>query len=221
MATQKKATAKKAAPKKAAPKRKQQTKHIRNLRNVHVSLHAKGRRIELAPRGQRGDIVTLERGDQSDQKFMGDQGVLFELITKADADKAVEKQATNMTQARHPALDIIRNSQGDEYGENAVRLEEESEAQGKVVAELDGEEQRGTRFEWGVGIRRAAVPGSADRATPDIPDSVAPEDQAAYRLEHAEEQARLADELARNKALEGPAAGLGGLKVTKENTQRT
>jgi hypothetical protein len=215
MATQKKAPAKKAAPK------KQELKHIRNLRNVHVSLHAKGRRIDLAARGQRGDIAVLERGDKSDGQFMNDQGVLFELISKADADAAVEKQATNMHQARHPALDIIRNSQGDPYEEGAVRIEEEAEAQGKVVAELDGEEQRGTRFEWGVGIRRAAVPGSADRAAPDIPDSVAPEEQAAYRLEHAEEQARLADEVARNKAVEGPAAGLGGLKVTKEPIQRT
>lgn len=236
MATKKTAT--KAAPKKRA---KPQPKVIRNLRNLHVSVFPQKRRVELAPRGQRNDLAPLEKGDLSDAGFLADKDVLFEIITQGEADKVTAKQATNIQQARHPALDMIRNDKGERYEDGAVKMEQNSEAQGKVVADLTSEKSRGTtKFDWGVGIQRAAVPGSVDHETTRIPDTVAPEDQAAWRNENAAEQAEIVanaraivaqadstelgdeqlDAIARDKALEGPAAG-GVLKVTKQPIQRT
>ncbi len=215
MAPRKKAPA--AQKKRAAP----QSRCVRNLRNVHVSLKAQGRRIELAPRGQRKDVAPLEKGDQADEAFMADKGVLFEIITKGAADKIAEKQATNQQEKRHPALDVLRTAEGEKYSDDAVKLEERHDQQGKVVANLSEEPNRGKRFDWGVDIRRADLPGTQDRPLPDMPDSVAPEDQGQYRLDQAAEADALADEQARNKNVEGPAAGLGGIRqVTKGEVQR-
>jgi hypothetical protein len=175
-------TAKKKAPgtQRKAPRRTSK-KYYRNLREVPVGfrLTESDRRVDLAPRGQRGDIAAIVKEDQSDPIFAANEGLIFEIITQEEADLVIEKQQTNIQkEPRHTALDSIRNEHGDPYEDDAVRLASEEEAQGKAVAPLDGEGN--LIIDRNVGIRRAAVPGSTDYELPHIPDSVNPEDQGEY-----------------------------------------
>jgi hypothetical protein len=185
------ATKKGTAQKKTPAKRKAQDRYVRNIRNVRVTLRAQDRRIDLAPRGQRNDLAPLNKGDKDDENFMADLGSLFELITKAEAEQVREKQSTNRQAQHHAARDIIRNEHGDPYEDDAITVEEEfNQEQGKAVAPLD---DQGHLTIDRTGIRRAEIPGSQENPLPEIPDSIAPEDQAEY---------------------------LRTLKVTKEPTQK-
>jgi DNA-binding transcriptional MerR regulator len=190
--------AEKKTTKKAAPKRKpRQERYIRNLRNVHVSLKGIDRRLELAPRGQRNDAVQLKKGEEGE---LTDVGVLCEVITATEAEKIRDKQLTNYQQQTHPAFATIRNEHGEEYSPDSIKVEQEyHHDRGEKVADLkDGQVQ----IDRGVGIRRSLAPGTEDRALPQIPESVPPEEQA--------------DWLARNST-----QGLGDVRVSVDETQKT
>lgn len=83
-------TAKKAAPRPARPK----AATIRNLRGtvVHARLYSKDPekpfRIALSPRGQQGDTTTVPADLVSDYTFTQGVGVLWEIITAAEAREA-------------------------------------------------------------------------------------------------------------------------------------
>lgn len=198
---------KKPAAKKAAPKKRTPTEYwVRNLRNVHVTLHTKlngdDRRIELAPRGQRNDAVKLRKGEKDE---LTDVGILCEVITAAEAKQIQDKQFTNVQQKQHPALAQIRNEHGDEYSQEQIKISHEKpfEEQGEKVADLkDGN----VVIDRGVGIRRSLLPGTEGHPLPNIPDSIPPEEQA--------------DWLARQKNAEGPAAGLGNLRVSVDEPHK-
>ena len=171
--------------KKAAPRRTQQ-KYYRNLRAVPVGLRLEesDRKINLAARGQRGDIAPVKKGEANDPIYLSNVDMLFEVITKEEADAIIEKQATNIQDARrtHPAWDNIRRPDGEQYDQEEIRREAPEESQGYTIAQLDEEgnvplERQGQK---GIQIKRAALPGSEDNPLPDIPDGVAPEDQANY-----------------------------------------
>lgn len=164
--------------------RRTQKKFYRNLREIPVGFRLKesDRRVDLAPRGQRGDIVAIAKDDKNDPIFIGNEGLIFEVISQEEANIVIEKQQTNVQkESRHSALDTIRNERGEAYDDGAVRIASEAEAQGKGVAPLD--EEGNLIIDRNVGIRRAAVPGSTDYELPHVPDSVAPEDQAEYLKE--------------------------------------
>jgi hypothetical protein len=176
------------------PAKKQ--KYIRNTRHVQVSIRLDtGRRIQLQPRGQRGDTVPVNDEEMQDEKFVGNQDLLFELITESEGKNVIAKQTKNQ-QAVHPALAQIRTPTGEVYSSGVV-IEENFTDQGKVVGVVD---ERGQ-------IQRFRAPGVADQSLPEVPSDVPPK-------EHA-------DWLARQKTLEGPEAGLGNIKVTKEEVRKT
>lgn len=186
---------KKTTGKATSKTRTTQRKWIRNLRNnipAYLRLDS-GKTFELRPRGERGDSYPVSKEDLEDIKFKMNEGLLFEIITEAEANKNITKQMTNQ-QAKHPALDKLRNEKDEPY-EKGIVFEESYEDQGKVVAGVttDGKD---------VNITRAVMPGTID-------NPVLPADQKA-------------DAVARGKGLEGPAAGLGGeIKVTTEEVQKT
>jgi hypothetical protein len=158
-------------------------KYIRNIRHVPVSIRLDtGRKIQLQPRGQRGDTVPVNNEE-------------IELVTESEGKNIIAKQTTNQ-QAVHPALFQIRTPTGEVYRSGVV-VEENFTDQGKVVGVVD---ERGQ-------IQRFRAPGVEDQSLPEVPSDIPPE-------EHA-------DWLARQKTIEGPEAGLGNIKVTKQEVHKS
>jgi hypothetical protein len=111
-------------------------KYIRNIRHVPVSIRLDtGRKIQLQPRGQRGDTVPVNNEEMQDEKFVGNQDLLFELVTESEGKNIIAKQTTNQ-QAVHPALFQIRTPTGEVYRSGVV-VEENFTDQGKVVGVVD------------------------------------------------------------------------------------
>lgn len=165
-------------------------KFVRNIRYIPVSVRLEGgRRIELSPRGTRGDSAPVSKEEIDDRLFDANLDLLFELVDEDQVKETRAKQTTN--QRVHPALDQIRNPLGEKY-EKGVVVQENFADQGVAVGKID---ERGE-------IQRFKAPGSVDNPIPEIPAEVPPEEAS--------------DWLARNKNLEGPEAGLGGLKVVSE-----
>lgn len=181
-------------------------KYVRNLRNAQVALRTGERPnikfINLQPRGNRGDCAPISKEQLSEANFRQDEGLLYEIISAAEARDVIEKQTYNQ-QSAHPALAGLRNDKGEVFTKGVV-VEESNEAQGKVVAHLDVDHNR-PRAE--IGITRMNVPGTIDNPLPAIPDDVEPE--------------QVADYVARQKGTEGVGAGLAGFKVTTEPVQKS
>lgn len=176
--------------------RKSELKYIRNIRHVPVGLRlGTGRRIELRPRGERGDCVPVQPEEMQDEIFLGNVSLLFEVIPVAEAKTVISKQTTNQ-QSVHPALAVMRNALGEEYTKGVV-MEESNEDQGKVVAAVS---ERGM-------ITRMPAHGTVDNPISQIPSDVPPEEAA--------------DWMARQKNVEGPAAGLGQQRVVKAPVQKS
>jgi hypothetical protein len=201
-------------------------KFARNLLEQHVSVRLKesDKRIELAPRGQRGDVALLKGAEQIDEAT-DDQnhGLLYEIISEEDRNEIVAKQSTNQqAKSSHPAFQTLRNELGEEYEEGAVTREPEPADRGRTVAHLDevAEGVGNIIVDRGVGIRRAEIPGTQDNPLPDVPDSISPEEQAEYRLEEARKTAEATQPP--EDATEGPQAGLPeGVKITLEPVQKS
>jgi len=139
----------KAAPKKqtppAAPKTttaaakkpaSSSTKFVRNIRNITVrGTLDNGRRIELKPRGERGDLISLSKEDVKDSKIVENMGMIWEVVSEAEAQDILNKQGTNQ-QVGETAFDQLLNEYGKPY-EQGVKVEESFENQGEVVATLE------------------------------------------------------------------------------------
>lgn len=178
------------------PRGKPTQKYIRNVRYVPVGVRlGTGRRINLQPRGMRGDCAPVSKDEMSDEIFLGNVGLLFEVIPQAEATDVIQKQTTNQVSV-HPALNQLRNAKGEEY-ERGVVVEENFDDQGKKVATVI--DDRGT-------IERFKAPGTVDQPMPEVPVDVPPEE--------------VADWVARNTKLEGPEAGLAGLKVNTDDLKK-
>ncbi len=195
------ASAKKPAAKKRAARSTK--KYVRNITRSQVAFRIgdrDGRRIELKPRGQRGDLATVSK-DELDQ--LEDVGYMYEIITETEAKEILAKQVQNQ-QAYHPALAALMNAKGEKMGENAVVLDQNS--QGFVVAHINTPDLEDGGKKLSVesvlaqdmvrGPQQVAVPGSALSA------------------------AEAADAIARSKTLEGPAAG-GIQAITVAPVQRS
>lgn len=177
------------------PPRKSTQKFIRNIRHVPVGVRlGTGRRIDLNRRGERGDTAPINTEEQNDEIFLGNVGLLFELISDEDGKKVIAKQTTNQ-QSVHPALAHMRNSLGEEYTKGVVVVEQ-SQDERPVVASID---ERGM-------ITRFKAPGTSDNPIPEVPQNVPPEEAS--------------DWVARQKNLDGPEAGLAGRKIIKGNVEQ-
>lgn len=181
---------------KAAPKPRTTKKFVRNLTRSQVAFRIggrEGRRVDLNPRGNRADLAPVTKDELQE---LNDVGVLYEVITEAEAKEIIGKQTTNQSMY-HPALATLRNEYGDKY-ERAVVVQEQD---GVAVASLE-EDGRGMKINRYEGIVTQNVRG---------PEQLA----VAGSMLHAEQ----VDAVARSKAAEGPQAG-GVTGVTLGPVQR-
>ena len=177
-------------------KRGESSKYIRNIRAVQVGLRlGSGRRIDLQPRGMRGDCAPVDADEMNDEIFLANVELLFEVIPTAEAKQVISKQTTNQ-QSIHPALHAMRNEKGEEYTKGVVVVEQ-SENERPVVAAVN---DRGM-------ITRYKGIGTTDNPIPEVPADIPPE--------------QMADWVARQKTVEGPEAGLAGMKVTKGQVEKS
>jgi hypothetical protein len=130
---------------------------VRNLHHIPASITlASGRKIALGPRGQRGDSAPISKTEQNDEIFLANTDLIFEVITKAEAQKAIAKQTTNQ-QAVHPAMQTVRNELGEEYENTSIVVEKPFEEQSVTVAQTDNGQ---IIIDRGIGIRRFEAPGT-------------------------------------------------------------
>lgn len=181
-----------------APRKEQ--KYIRNIRHIPVSIRFgdqhKGKRYLLQPRGERGDCAAVTDEDIGDPLFELNIGLIYEVINKAEVDKNIKKQTTNQ-KAMHPALSTIRSSTGEAYTKGVV-INENINREGPNVASIS---DRG-------GITRYKTLGTVDQPFTNEGQVVQTETSAYL------------DNIARDKTLEGPEAGIGNLKVTKDEPRK-
>ena len=171
--TTKTATVKKAAtPRKPAASKPAGKKHIRNIRGVDVRLtFESGRRVQLTPRGQRGDLTAVSKEELEDPIFLNNLGVLYEVIDSKTADKVRAKQNTNASLGYSRPEDLLTNERGESIAQ--VNMQQSFENQGKTIATLqttDGRvhEEKSIDVVRGGGTnpQRASVPGSIDGTQP-------------------------------------------------------
>jgi hypothetical protein len=190
--------------------------YARNLRGTdfgfRLSRQKTGKRTDLKPRGQRGDIVRLEKEDYGDPELERQiQYGCLEIITLAEAREIIAKQAQNQQQAVHPAMAMLRNELGKPYEDGAVKVAPEFNSQGITVAQLDPRQMRGELTDkevaHGAGLQRVnpqqqvqgdqTVHAQLGGNPAILNDGFAPRnDTAAQR-----------DAIARQRNIEGPAAG--------------
>lgn len=159
----KKTAATKAKP--AAKKTVASGKHIRNALGVDVRLtFDSGRRVELTPRGQRGDMVAISKEELDDPIFLNNLGSLYEVITNAEASKVREKQLTNVSTYNSPRPEqIIKSQQGDDIEFAGVEPSNE-----EISIPIGSLVEKETRYTTGlevareIGPERVNVPGSID-----------------------------------------------------------
>lgn len=113
-------------------------KYIRNLYGSPLGLRvSKDDRIELRPRGQRGDLVPVSKEQIS--KLAPNIDFMVELISEAEAARVITSQ-TNNQQSYHPALIALRDPLGGEYDQDDVELGVDPQDEGETVAYLkDGD----------------------------------------------------------------------------------
>lgn len=118
-------------------------KWIRNLYTSPFSLRLqrqsdpKHRRIELKPRGMRGDMFPLEPGDENDHVLRANIGRI-EIIGDSIARRIAEGQ-TNNIQKTNTTLAMIRNEVGEPI--QKLTVETEYNQQGVVVGYVDPNQQ--------------------------------------------------------------------------------
>ena len=133
----KKRSAKKASkPKPSGPKANR--KYIRNLHGgaggARLGL-ADGSEIQLAPRGQVGDLVIVSEDAQQDPLYQRNKDFLFEELSIEDGLEVIDKQNTNAQVHRSSPLEHITNEKGEAYV-NPVQITESYENQGQVVGQV-------------------------------------------------------------------------------------
>lgn len=216
-------------------------KWIRNAHNMDVAIRLdrqdKKRRIELKPRGQRGDMFKIQDEDLEDPSLADsiERGIVH-VVGDGDAKAILSRQTHNMGR-QHTPLALLRNEKGEPYAPEAIKVEAEFNSQGVVVAQLDpslGEQHENVRS-WksqkGGGLIRAdgsqgaakAQAAIAQQQTVEqfIPTGGNPAIISSGFQPDAETRARISDNIARKKGVQGrPEDVLGGLSVTVDPPQR-
>jgi len=170
----------KAPVKKAAVARKPASpvkKFIRNVRGVNVRVtFDSGRRVQLEPRGQRGDMSAVSKDELDDPIFLSNLGLLYEIISGADAEEIRAKQFTNASTHPNRPEALLTNQLGENITSSGV--DKSFESQGRVIATLHEtvgdtpREQKSTQITRGMNPERSDVPGSSDNSYLSKYDSV-------------------------------------------------
>lgn len=198
-------------------------KWIRNLYTSPFSIRLQRqnqkdgiRRIELKPRGVRGDMFPLEPGDENDHILRQNLGRV-EIIGDGTAKRIAEGQTTNI-QKTNTTLAMITNEVGEPI--KKLTVETEYNQQGVVVGYIDPN-------------AKAKAPLGGIVRPNQLPDGVVPEQVQQFiptggnpaivsqgpLTDNA--QAAIADKLARIKGLQGRPEEVLGLTVSVEPTRQS
>lgn len=222
--------------------------YVRNRTNTPFNLRldsqqggnngSRPRRLELKPRGMRGDMHPIKDEDKTDPILLTNLNLgLLELIPAGVAQLIIEKQTHNMTTQRvHPAHQIIQNEYKvlrDNHvnvSENpTIRVEAEFNSQGVTVATLDPRVMQGG-FEDKQLSRAGDLSGGLTRVQPGQPEvqsQFIPTNGQPASIQFTPSAGvdsvaarKIKDDIARRKDIHGPAAGLGDIRVVVEPTQK-
>ena len=197
-------------------------KWIRNLYTSPFSLRLqrqsdmKTRRIELKPRGVRGDMFPLEDGDEKDHVLIANLGRI-EIIGNGAAKRVAAGQTHNI-QKTNTTLALIRNENDKPITKLTVATEHNK--QGVVVGYIDPNYQ--AKNEEGAGGKAKAALGDLNRQ-PELVQQFVPTggNPAIVSQGPLTDNARLAisDKLARIKGKQGRPEEVMGLTVSVEPTR--
>lgn len=205
-------------------------KWVYNLYNAPFSLRLQGRedkngkRIELKPRGQRGDVFPLHPDDLNDPNLHSNVELgLLAIIGDGTANAIVSKQTKNMSRT-HTPLAVLTNEKGEAYAPDSLKVEAEFNSQGVVVGVVDpsmGAQQE--NMKWGSG-QRANAGGLIRTSSPEqvqqfVPSGGNPAIISSGFIPDKNAQAKIADDIARRKGAEGPSSA-GILSVTVDPVQK-
>ncbi len=179
----------------------------------------KRRRIELKPRGQRGDLFPLEPGDEKDQGVVTSvQAGYVELIGQSEAEEIIAHQTTNIHRVHSP-LAVLTNERGERpEGGFGVKVETEHGKQGVVVGVIKPEESQ----KRGLGeiYRPGQVPEQVQRFFPTGGNPAIVSSGFEPRVSQDAKDA-IADDLARRKGVQGRPEDVLNLSVTVGETKKT
>jgi len=197
-------------------------KWIRNLYTSPFSLRLqrqsdmKTRRIELKPRGVRGDMFPLEDGDEKDHILIANLGRI-EIIGNGTAKRVASGQTHNI-QKTNTTLDLIRNENDEPIKKLTVTTEYNQ--QGVTVAYVDPNYQ--TKNEEGLGGKAKAALGDLNRQPEEISHFVPTGGNPAIVSQGPltdNARAAVSDKLARIKGVQGRPEDVLGLTVSVEPTR--
>ncbi len=171
----------------AKPRRTSTQKYIRNLYGTPLGIKlASGERMDLLPRGMRGDLMAISKDQEKDHRLIANVGLTVEVIPESEARQVIEGQATNQ-QSFHPALALLRDPQGRPYEQEDVRMDTDPQNQGEVVAQVDGAGNIAMENVPGKGQRMVRQPGSVG---PKVATDVTGGDPEMGELLRADEAAK-------------------------------
>jgi hypothetical protein len=199
-------------------------KYVRNLlfSPFHLRLQRQNqkdgiRRIELKPRGVRGDMHPLEPGDENDPTLSGSLGYV-EIIGFGTAQKVQQGQTHNI-QKTNTTLAMITNELGEPI--QKLTVETEYNQQGVTVAYVDPNQH--AKLEQGEFGRSKSPLGDLTRQQPDLVSHFVPTggNPAIVSQGPLTDNARaaVADKLARIKGRQGRPEDILGLTVSVEPTR--
>lgn len=211
-------------------------KWVRNLYPGPYSLRLerqqgeKKKRIELQPRGHRGDMHPLQDEDLNDPILLSNLSIGYiEIISEREAKEAIDKQTHNMQRA-HVPLAILRNEHGKPYAPDSIKLEAEFNKQGVVVAYENpdvGKQHENVKWSGAGagfgGLVRAqdGQPQAQEVVSRFIPaPGIGGNPHIISDGFSDEAKARIADDIARRKATNARPEQQLGLAVTVEPTRR-
>lgn len=185
-------------------------KWVRNCYGAPFSLRLqrqdKKQRIELKPRGLRGDMFPLEPGDEHDHILISNLGFV-EVIGDGAAKKIAAGQTHNI-QKTNTTLAMITNEVGDPI--NKLTVETEYNKQGVVVGYIDPNARPKDAFG---GIKRPGETIQPEQVSHFVPTGGNPAIiSQGYLTDNA--KAAVADKLARLKGVQGRPEEVLGLTVS-------
>lgn len=247
-APQSKSTRKTASKKKAktAPATSSPSTHyIRNLHSgaggARIDLQTSDTRINLEPRGRRGDLRLVNEEIINDPMYQHNLGVIFEEVSLEEGKEIIAKQSINQ-QEGNSVWDVLTNEKGEKYDPNTrATITAPFEQQGVTVANLspgaNGKATEGnvdiTRAvqptdhfsgpqgdpNQGLGPQQVQVPGSQPVFNPDVLPAGLSVEQAQLYIETPREQRQRLFEEWQRQALEAEAYR-SGLNVSVQPTER-
>ena len=186
-------------------------KWVRNLYGstfcLRLQRQDKKQRIELQPRGMRGDMFPLEPGDENDHLLLSNIGFV-EVIGNGEARKITEGQTHNI-QKTNSTLAMITNELGEPI--NKLTVETEFNSQGVVVGYIDPNARPKDAF--GGIVRPGQVQQQPEQVSHFVPNGGHPTTVSQGPLTDTAKLA-VADKLARIKGLQGRPEEVLGLTVS-------